>query len=119
MKLSDFKKELREIGGDFDRVKELLLEEYIDTATIESIIDNIHFTEDVLLSLANIDTYCMKLYHKAVRRTMIANYDEVVPYAYIRRRGDDWMIGHHTLNKKRRKKLFKLLAEDLGYEIEG
>lgn len=51
---------------------------------------------------------------------LIANEGEVTD-CIITSSDDKWTLEDScpTLNKKQRKKLFKLLAEDLGYEIKG
>ena len=49
----------------------------------------------------------------------IAESDEVVHGYDIRRDdGDNWTVGCQKVNREKRLKLFKLLAEDLGYEIQ-
>lgn len=47
-------------------------------------------------------------------RGLIPNY-----WIFKDKTGEDWHVGCQKIPRKNREKLFRLLAEDLGYDVEG
>lgn len=117
MKLSDFKKDLKAVGIKYGRLKELIRElEYAvhcSDTSYEAI-------EERLFSW----TWSKEGYaywnkkHKALcKLCLVAKEGEVLDHYSIEKAGKNWVIGCQTITPKQKLKLFKLLADDLGYEL--
>jgi len=119
MKLSQFKKDCEAVGLDWKLVKKRVEESgdefaralaYCDEAAQvvhewfdwPATTEGYHFWED--------------MYDKLQDLRLIAEEGEVGPFR-IHGKGKDWEIDDTTVTRKQRLKLFKLLADDLGYDI--
>ena len=125
MKLKDFKKELEKLGVSYTLFAKRCREDGEDNPArivkeeehFESVIKNAFIWWE---TLEGYDFWSAISDKKIPSQLLpiIAEEYYIVRHPIIEH-GKNWEIGCQTLTPTHRKRLFKLLAKDLGYELEG
>ena len=119
MKLTQFKKDCEAVGLDWKLVKTHIEN---DGGHFFNMVDHYdcpaHVLSEGIYWGGSPEGYIYwKRYHKKLEVLhRIAKPGEVCRYE-IRRHKKDWEVGCDAITPKQRLKLFKLLADDLGYEL--
>lgn len=120
MKLAQLKKDLKQVGVDFEEVKREIEKDGQDIAPLI----RVHDTPDEVLiwgfdwgCTARGDGYWRGKYEQLLDIDIIAPAGEVCDYP-VRRRGNTLVVNSLTITPDQQKAMFKLLADHLGYEIQ-
>ena len=128
MKLTTFKKELKKTGVSYTLVKGAHDSTYYDSeVTLEKLISVCGKFKRVILKMCHWHSskrgytfwHDVSIGHKPLIITAIAKHGEILSDFGITKSGNNWIIGCQSISKAKRLKMFKLLAKDLDYELEG
>ena len=121
MKLSQFKKDCEAVGLDWKLVKIRTKEA---RNNFEQLLANLDYPEDILFDGFPWETtpegrkFWTDQHFNLRKTTLVAKAGVVCEYE-IERRNSNWLVGCQRITPKQQLKLFKLLADELGYDITG
>lgn len=122
MKLKVFRQELKAAGGDY--------KEFISNVEcwrgphISVYILGMRTSADVLQYTVTWEftpqgyEYWNAIHKRLIINSMVLSEEKSSLNYDIRSCGTDWIVGCQTIDRKTKLKIFKLLAEDLGYDID-
>lgn len=118
MKLSDFKKDLKAVGVTYRLVRARTESKNLEIIVEECVLS--HEVVDGAFAWSNTPEgfgFWDDISTKLTSLCTVAKEGSICDYS-IEKSGKNWIVGCQTITPKQRLKLFKLLADDLGYKLE-